>query len=325
MSDFTSDFWNWYVIVPTIGGIAYCAWLLWKMSKAKLPAGQAVKAPSQKGGESAELTGHVWDGDLAEYNNPLPRWWMWLFWITIVFALGYLALYPGLGKVRGTLGWTSEGAYRQETAAIEARIKPLYDKYLAMDLKQVAADPQAHAMGERLFLNSCAQCHGSDAGGARGYPNLRDGDWLYGGDPETIKESITNGRNGVMPPIGATLGEEKVRNVVAYVRSLSGLPHDGLKAQLGKPVFMQNCAACHGPEAKGNQAIGSPNLTDRTWLYGSSEQAITETVMKGRGAASLAAGQSVMPAWKDKLGPGKIHLLAAYVWSLSHPVAVAVK
>ena len=322
MSDFDSGFWSWYVIVLTLGGIAYCAWLLWKMSKAKLPAGQA-KAAGTTG--KAELTGHVWDGDLAEYNNPLPRWWMWLFWITIAFSIGYLALYPGLGTVSGVLGWTSRDAYRADVADVEARTKPLYDRYLAMDLKQVAADPQAHAMGERLFLNNCAQCHGSDAGGARGFPNLRDNDWLYGGEPEKIKESIANGRNGVMPPIGATLGEENVRNVVAYVRSLSGLPHDGLKAQLGKPLFMQNCSACHGPEGKGSQIVGAPNLTDKIWLYGGSEQTITETVTKGRGAATLAEGQSVMPAWKPKLGEAKVHILAAYVWSLSNPVAVAAK
>ncbi len=323
MSDFTSDFWNWYVIVFTLASIAYCAWLLWKMSKAKLPAGQTVQDAGAAPGKGAELTGHVWDGDLAEYNNPLPRWWMWLFWITIVFALGYLALYPGLGRMKGALDWTSRSAYEQESAQADARAKPLYDKYLAMDLKQVAVDPQAHAMGERLFLNNCAQCHGSDAGGSRGFPNLRDDDWLYGGEPDAIKLSIMNGRNGVMPPLGPALGEENVRNVVAYVRSLSGLPSDGLKAQLGKAVFAQNCAACHGPEGKGNQAIGSPNLTDKVWLYGSSEQTITETVMKGRGSPSMTEGQSVMPAWGPKLGEGKVQVLAAYVWSLSHQTAAA--
>ena len=320
MSDFTSGFWNWYVILATLASIAYCGWLLWKMSKTKLPAGQTNVTPGK-----AELTGHVWDGDLAEYNNPLPRWWMWMFWITIAFSLGYLALYPGLGTVSGAFGWTSRDAYQADVAEVEARTRPLYERYAAMDLKQVAADPQALAMGERLFQNNCAQCHGSDAGGSRGFPSLRDDDWLYGGEPEKIKESIANGRNGVMPPIGASLGEEKVRNVVAYVRSLSGLPHDGLKAQLGKPIFMQNCAACHGAEGKGNQVVGAPNLIDKVWLYGGSEQAITETVTKGRGSASLAEGQSVMPAWQPKLGASKVHILAAYVWSLSNPVEVATK
>lgn len=319
MSDFTSGFWSWYVIVLTIGAIGYCAWLLWRMSKTKV----AGATDSGGGNKAPELTGHVWDDDLAEYNNPLPRWWMWMFWITIVFSIAYLALYPGLGTVRGAFDWTSVSAYETERAEAEARLKPLYDKYLAMDLTRVAADPQAHAIGERLFLNNCAQCHGSDAGGGKGYPNLRDNDWLYGGAPETIKASIMNGRNGVMPPIGKTLGEANVKNVVAYVRSLSGLPHDGLKAQLGKPLFMQNCAACHGAEGKGNQTVGAPNLTDSVWLYGSSEATITETVMKGRGSGSLAEGQSVMPAWKDKLGEARVHLLAAYVWSLSNTASDA--
>jgi cytochrome c oxidase cbb3-type subunit 3 len=184
-----------------------------------------------------------------------------------------------------------------------------------MDPQAVAADPDARAMGERLFLNYCAQCHGSDAGGSKGFPNLRDGDWLYGGDPAHIKESITNGRNGIMPPFGPTLGDEGVRDAVAYVRSLSGLPADGLRAQLGKPIFAQNCAACHGADGKGNQQIGAPNLTDQTWLYGSTEATITETVTRGRGEASEITR---MPAHKDRLDEGKIQLLTAYVWGLSH-------
>jgi cytochrome c oxidase cbb3-type subunit 3 len=315
MSDFTSDFWSWYVIVLTLGSIAYCAWLLWKMSKAKVQPGKA--APAGTGGGKVELTGHTWDGDLAEYNNPLPQWWMWLFWITIGFALVYLVLYPGLGGLPGVLGWTSDSAYQKEAAEMDARTKPLYDKYLAMDLKAVAADPQARAMGERLFLNYCAQCHGSDARGSRGFPNLTDHDWLYGGDPEVIRESITNGRMGVMPPLGPTLGDEKVKDVVAYVRSLSGLPSDSLKAQLGKQVFMQNCAACHGPEGKGTQALGAPNLTDKIWLYDSSEATITDGVMKGR-HIGIDPEHKPMPAHKDTLGPGKIQILAAYVWGLSN-------
>jgi cytochrome c oxidase cbb3-type subunit 3 len=318
MSDFTSGFWNWYVIVATLASIAYCAWLLWKTSRAKAPAGGTLPGQQAKG---VETTGHVWDGDLAEYNNPLPRWWMWLFWITIVFALVYLALYPGLGSTRGVLGWTSVGVYDKDSADAEARLKPLYEKYLAMDLKKVAADPAARAMGERLFLNNCAQCHGSDAGGARGYPNLRDKDWLYGGEPETIRDSITNGRMGVMPPLGAALGDEGVKDVVAYVRSLSRLPSDGLKAQLGKPLFMQNCAACHGPEGKGTQALGAPNLTDAIWLYDSSEATIAEGVNKGR-HVGMSPEHPPMPAHKGLLAPGKIQVLAAYVWGLSNEPAV---
>ena len=315
MSDFTSDFWNWYIIVLTLASVGYCAWLLWKMSKAKVQPGQPAA-----GGQGPELMGHTWDGDLAEYNNPLPAWWMWLFWITIVFGLVYVALYPGLGKFPGLLGWTSASAYTAEAAEMDATTKPLYDKYLAMDLKAVAADPQARAMGERLFLNYCAQCHGSDARGSRGFPNLADADWLYGGEPETIRESITNGRMGVMPALGASLGEEKVKNAAAYVRSLSGLPSDGLKAQLGKEVFMGICAACHGPEGKGTPALGAPNLTDKIWLYDSSEATIILGITKGRNVG-LDADHKPMPARKDSLGAGKIQVLAAYVWGLSNKPA----
>ena len=270
---------------------------------------------SRKAGERVETTGHVWDGDLAEFNNPLPRWWMWLFYGTIVFALGYLVLYPGLGRLPGLLGWTSEKAYKREVSTFDAKLAPLYTRYLAMDLKDVARDPEARAMGERLFLNDCAQCHGSDAGGSKGFPNLRDPDWLYGGAPERIRESITNGRNGIMPAFGPMLGDEGVRNVVAYVRSLSRLPSDDVRAQLGKPVFAQNCAVCHGADGKGNPQFGAPNLTDQTWLYGSTEAVITETVTKGRGVPSQVTR---MPAHKDRLDAGKIQLLAAYVWGLSN-------
>jgi len=307
MSDFTSDGWSLYVAILTLVSIAACAVLLYALGRMR------VERP--KAGEKTETTGHVWDGDLAEYNNPLPRWWMWLFYATIVFALAYLVLYPGLGKAPGVWGWTSTGAYEREVRDFEAKIRPLYAKYLAMDPQAVAADPDAHAMGERLFLNYCSQCHGSDAGGSKGFPNLRDRDWLYGGDPAHIKESILNGRNGIMPPFGPTLGDEGVRDVVAYVRSLSGLPSDGLRAQLGKPLFAQNCAACHGADGKGNQQIGAPNLTDQTWLYGSTEAVITETVTRGRGEASAVTR---MPAHKDRLDDGKIQLLTAYVWGLSN-------
>jgi cytochrome c oxidase cbb3-type subunit 3 len=307
MSDFTADGWGLYVAVATLLSIVACGVLLHVLGRMRV-----VRA---KRGEQVETTGHVWDGDLAEYNNPLPRWWMWLFWITIVFALVYLVLYPGLGKSAGALGWTSTSEYSDEVRAFDAKIAPLYEKYRAMNIKAVAADPQARAMGERLFLNYCAQCHGSDAGGSKGFPSLRDNDWLYGGEPENIGDSIRNGRNGVMPPFGAVLGDEGVRNVVAYVRSLSGLPSDNVRAQLGKPVFAQTCAACHGADGKGNQQIGAPNLTDRIWLYGSTEAAITETVARGRGEASAVTR---MPAHKDRLDEGKVQLLAAYVWGLSN-------
>ena len=305
MPDFTSDFWSFYVAVLTIVSIIACGILLYVMGKMRVIKG---KAP--------DTTGHVWDEDLAEYNNPLPRWWMWLFYITIVFGFLYLALYPGLGKLPGLLGWTSTEAYAKERASFEQGIAPLYAGYLGMDPAAIVKDPAGRAMGERLFLNNCAQCHGSDAGGSKGYPNLRDGDWLYGGNPDTIVASIAEGRNGIMPAFGPSLGQQGVENVVNYVRSLSGLPVDSLKAQLGKPVFMTNCAACHGADGKGNQALGAPNLADNIWLWGGSVAAVTETVANGRGNAGASINR--MPAHKDLLDPAKIKVVGAYVWGLSN-------
>ncbi len=309
MSDFTSGFWNLYVIVLTAASIIACGVLLVAMSKS------TGGAPTKAG--TKDTTGHVWDGDLAEYNNPLPSWWRNLFWLTIFFSVVYLVLYPGFGTFPGVLGWTSRGAYTAERTAIDDSVEPLFAKYKAMDVKQLAADPEARAIGERLFLNYCSQCHGSSALGGRGFPNLTDKDWLWGGDPDTIVTTITNGRTGVMPALGPNIGPEGVKNVAAYVRSLSKLPHDKLAAQLGKPVFEQNCAACHGPDGKGTAAVGAPNLTDEAWLFGSSEATITEGVMRGRNL-SVSEGTTAMPAFNSVLGEAKIRLLAAYVWGLSN-------
>jgi cytochrome c oxidase cbb3-type subunit 3 len=324
MSDFTSGFWNIYVIVLVVASIAACAWLLWATGRVKVsaPKGAAKAVP----GASAPVgvTGHVWDDDLQEYNNPLPKWWSNLFWLTIVFGVVYLILYPGLGKFPGVLGWTSTGAYNAERSDFDAKLQPLYDKYVAMEVPQIAADPAAQQTGERLFLTYCSQCHGSDAGGAKGFPNLRDRDWLYGGEPANIITTITGGRMGVMPAFGPILGDEGVRDVTAYVRSLSGLPHDSLKAQLGKPIFATNCIACHGADGKGNQAIGAPNLTDNIWMFGSSEPAMAEGITKGHNLAP-SSGVTPMPAFGPTLGPAKIKLLAAYVWGLSNTPAAAAK
>lgn len=314
MNIFTSQFWNIGVIAITVVSILGTAWLLWSTGRTK------VKNPAVKSDGKVSVTGHVWDDDLEEYNNPLPKWWSNLFWITIVFAVVYLVLYPGLGSFPGVLGWSSSGAYQEERATFDARLKPLYARYDAMGFDAVARDPAARETGERLFLTYCSQCHGSDAGGSRGFPSLRDTDWLYGGTPEIIIETITKGRMGVMPAFGAVLGPEGVRDVAAYVRSLSGLPHDSLRSQVGKPLFMQNCAACHGADGKGNQALGSPNLTDRVWLYGSSESAIAEGILKGRNV-DAAAGTNAMPAFGGQLTPAQIRVAAAYVWGLSNKQA----
>lgn len=294
MSDFVSDFWNLYVIVIVVASILACVVLLVVQGKATFTPGKTM--------------GHVWDETLEEYNNPMPKWWTWLFVITVVFAFAYLALYPGLGKFPGMLGWTSKGQHEGEVAKADAVIKPKFEKYLKMDLKAVAADKEAMEMGKRLYMTYCMQCHGADARGAKGFPNLTDADWLYGGEPEKIEESIAGGRMGMMPP-HAQLGAETIKDVANYVRSLSGLPNNAAGAAKGKETFNSaGCSGCHGPEATGMQAVGAPNLTDKVWLYGSSEQTIIETITNGR--------QNKMPAWKEFLGEPKVHLLAAYVLSL---------
>ncbi|MFT5588251.1 MAG: cytochrome c oxidase cbb3-type subunit 3 [Bradyrhizobium sp.] len=306
MADFTSGFWNSFITVLTLLGVSGCGLLLWTQSRQ-----QVVIKPGADG--QVDTTGHIWDENLTELNTPMPRWWMWLFYITIVFGLVYLYLYPGLGSYPGKLGWTSSGQYTEELKKADAEYGPLFDGYLKQDLKVVAADPQAHAIGERLFLTYCAQCHGSDAHGSKGFPNLTDKDWLYGGDPETIKTTLLHGRNGIMPPMGAALGSDQdVGNVAQYVLSLSGATSDPIKRVLGQSKFAV-CAACHGADAKGNQALGSPNLTDKIWLYGGSADTIMETIRKGR--------NNVMPAFQDFLGEAKVHVLAAYVWSLSNDPA----
>jgi cytochrome c oxidase cbb3-type subunit 3 len=306
MSDFTSDFWSVSIGFITVVSIIACAVLLKSLSTRRI-----AKT------EQLDTTGHTWDEDLAEWNNPLPRWWIWLFYITIIFSLAYLVLYPGLGSYRGYFDWTSHGQYQEEQAVAAATYGPIFEKFASQDFEKVADDPQARQMGQRLFLTYCAQCHGSDAGGSRGFPSLRDNDWLYGGAPEAIKTSIRDGRNGVMPPLSAAIGgEEGARDVAHYVLSLSGRTYDPLRAHRGQAKFATTCVACHGAEAKGNQALGAPNLTDGVWLHGGSERAIVETIMNGRGMPA-ASGISVMPAHKGLLDENRIHLLAAYVYGLS--------
>mgnify|MGYP000405592985 FL=1 len=298
MSDFTSNFWSVYVAGIALVGIVACLLLLYFSGKAK-----AMTA-------NDNTTGHVWDGDLREMNNPLPRWWVGLFLITIVFSLGYLVLYPGLGTSAGKLGWSSAGQYDAEVAKANKELEPLYAKFSGMPPEDVAKDPQAMAIGDRLFMNNCAQCHGSDARGGKGFPNLTDKDWLHGGTHDKIKETLVKGRIGNMPPMAAAVGTaDDVRNVAHYVLSLSNSPHDALRASLGKPKFVA-CAACHGPDGKGNQTIGAPNLTDDIWLHGWGENAIIAMVNNGK--------VNQMPAQAGKLTDAQLHVLASYVWGLSN-------
>ncbi len=299
MSDFTHDFWSWYVAVITVVSLVACGVFLRHFTTHRMAAG-----------EKPETMGHVWDEDLAEYNNPLPNWWRWLFYITIVFSLVYLVFYPGLGKFGGALNWSATGQYESEVVRAEQRFGPLYAKYAAMNIELVAADPQAREMGQRLFLNYCAQCHASDARGSRGFPNLADRDWLYGGSPVAIENSITGGRQGIMPPFAAALGTDGTKDISHYVMSLSGMTHDSLRAARGKQNFQQYCAACHGVDGTGNQMLGAPNLTDDIWLFGRGESSINEIVSKGR--------HNVMPPWGEFLGDARVKLLAAYVWGLTN-------
>ncbi len=297
-----TTFWSGWIIVLTALNIVGCWWLIrWTMKK--------------RAGESSEgdVTGHTWDSDLQEYNNPLPRWWLYLFYITLVFAVVYLVLYPGMGTWKGVLGWSSHGSqYEGEMAAASAKYDPIYKQYAAVAIADLATGDEyqdARDMGKRLYLTYCMQCHGSDAGGSRGFPNLTDDDWQYGGSPEAILASIANGRNGIMPAY-AHLDETSTGQLAEFVLSLTDRSTDTAGAEAGKAAFIANgCAGCHGADGKGNQLIGAPNLTDAYWLYGASPSMIVKTIKGGR--------NGVMPAHKELLGDDKVHILAAYTYSLS--------
>jgi cytochrome c oxidase cbb3-type subunit III len=300
MSDFDANFWSVYVAGATLVGILACLALLW------------ITARKQVIATGDNTTGHLWDEDLRESNNPMPRWWMWLFVLSIVFSLLYLVAYPGLGSYPGELGWSTRGEHAAEMAQADKQLAPLYAQFTAKKVEELAGDANAMAVGERLFMNNCAQCHGSDARGSKSFPNLADHDWLHGGAPAKIVESITRGRKGQMPPMAAAVGTpDDIKNVANYVLSLSSSPHDSVRAQLGKSKFGA-CAACHGADGKGNPALGAPNLTDDTWLHGWGEPAIVAIINQGK--------LNEMPAQSGKLTDAQIHVLAAYVWGLSNKV-----
>lgn len=299
-----TSFWSWYITLLSLGTIAAMVWLLLATRK------------GQRHDSTEETVGHTYDG-IEEYDNPLPRWWFLLFIATVIFALGYLVLYPGLGNWKGVLpgyegGWTQVKEWQREVDKADKQYGPLYAKFAAMPVEEVAQDPQALKMGGRLFASNCSVCHGSDAKGAYGFPNLTDHDWIWGGEPETIKTTIMGGRQAAMPAWRDVIGEDGIRNVAGYVRTLAGrdIP-EGINADIeqGQKLFAANCVACHGPEGKGTQAMGAPNLTDNAWLYGSSFGQIQQTLRYGRNGR--------MPAQEEILGNDKVHLLAAYVYSLS--------
>ncbi|MBT1445910.1 cytochrome-c oxidase, cbb3-type subunit III [Shewanella sp. JM162201] len=321
-----SSFWSMWISILTILVIVGCFVLLRICSK--------NTTPEIKEGESM---GHSFDG-IEELNNPLPKWWSYMFYITIVFGVVYLIAYPGLGNYKGLLGWSSsnqsigtdQGIKADSKAAIEAaategrwvqydqevkaeneKSGPIFQEYAKTPIEELAKNPEAVKVGGRLFLQNCAQCHGSDARGGEGFPNLTDTDWLYGGSADEIKASIMNGRRGMMPPKGGLpVDDSEIPGLVAYLHKLGGAEHDAALAAQGQGSFMKGCFACHGMDAKGNKLMGAPNLTDNVWLYGSSDGKIAESIKNGR------AG--VMPAWKDMLGEEKVHVIAAYVYSLSN-------
>ena len=292
-------FWHIYIAAGTLLTIFFCGWLI---------AWSAKQGPQNKSDE--ETVGHVWDGDLEEWNNPLPRWWLYLFFITIFWGLGYLVAFPGLGGFKGLIGWSSTGQYEQEIAAARERYEPIYAEYAAMDWDALVRHPEARQLGASLYASYCTTCHGSDARGAKGFPNLADDNWQWGSSEQQMIATIANGRVAVMPVLTPALGgDEGIRNMVTYVRSLSGLVEADAAAQAMQPMFTSLCSACHMPDGTGNPALGAPNLTDDVWLYGSSAEDVEYTLRNGR--------NGVMPAQKTLLGDERIRILAAYVRSLS--------
>ena len=304
MSDFTSNFWPVFIAGTTLLGIFGCLVLVWVSGKTKVMTA------------ADNTTGHVWDGDLREMNNPLPRWWVGLFIITCIFSLAYLYLYPGLGSYQGSLGWTQTGQFEKEVARGNEQTAPIYAAFAGKSTEELAKDQQAMAIGDRLFMNNCAQCHGSDARGSTGFPNLTDGQWNWGGTPEQIHATIAQGRTGIMTPMAAAVGSsDDVRNLANHVLSLSKSPHDSVRANLGRDKFVA-CAACHGPDGKGNQALGAPDLTSGVFVHGPAVEAyIVNVINNGK--------TGVMPAWESKFTPEQLKVLTAYVWGKGGGVAGA--
>lgn len=298
-----SNAWSWYVMFLVVLNIGGCALLLWWTAR---------RRGSEGASGTAGTTGHVWDGDLREYTKPMPRWWIIWFYLTIVFAIGYLVWYPGFGNFAGTSGWTSAREHDAAVAAAQAKLAPLYARFEGQPIDRIAADPEAVALGKSIFANNCAACHGSDARGAKGFPNLVDNDWQWGGDPATILATVLNGRQATMPPMGAVLGsDEAITQVAVYVQSLSGQKVDPGMAAAGKLKFETICAACHTPAGTGNPLLGAPNLTDTIWLYGNDFNTIRDGIVAGH------AGQ--MPAHLPLLGETRVRLAAAWVYAQTHP------
>jgi len=294
-----STFWSLWIIVLTTVNLILLLWVLL--------ANRKVAVKDDDDPENL-TTGHVYDG-IEEYDNPLPKWWFMMFIGTFIFTVFYLILYPGYGSFKGILGWTSVNQLERQQEKAQFQYQDSYGVFSQMPVKELALEPRAMKMAQRIFSNNCAVCHGADGGGFLGFPNLSDNDWLYGGTPDAIKTTLVYGRQAAMPAWQSIMGEEGIANTTEYVLSLSGASHDAAKAKVGQQLFAQNCVACHGADGKGNQALGAPNLTDTIWLYDGSAAGIRQTLRVGR--------YGVMPAQAERLREEKIHLLAAYVYSLS--------
>jgi cytochrome c oxidase cbb3-type subunit 3 len=290
-----TSFWSMWIIVLTTITIVGITWILFANRKREQQTAD-------------KTTGHEYDG-IQEYDNPLPAWWFYMFVLTIVWAVGYLVIYPGMGNFPGILGWTQIEQHDNEVAAADKKFRAMRDRYLALPVEEIAGDPAVRKMGMRMFGNNCAQCHGADARGSHGFPNLSDGDWIYGGTPDTIKASINNGRQPVMPAWGSVIGDQGVADATAYILSINGRNADAAQVTAGEKVYQTYCLACHGADATGNPALGAPNLKNGIWLYGGTPEQISHSIRTGR--------NGVMPAHKDMLSEDKIHILTAYVYGLS--------
>lgn len=299
MADFVHPLFSWVIAIVTILGILAVLYLAWRLSHRKKKAD----------GESVETMGHVWDENLEEYNNPLPRWWLNMFYLTCFWGIGYLIFFPGLGAYEGVLKWSQVNQYKNEVEQANEEYGPIYAEFASQDIEELINNEKALSIGAALFSNYCTTCHGSDARGARGYPNLHDDDWLYGSKPENIKISIMDGRAGVMPAWEKIIGKDKLYHVTAYVEQLAGRQVEPVSAEKGKEKYDAFCVSCHGAEGKGNQQLGAPNLTDDIWLHGGSTEKIQESIALGRN------GQ--MPAHAEFLGEDKVHLLVAYIYNLA--------
>jgi len=295
-----SAFWHWFVVIITLAFTAAMVWLFIATGRAKVN--------KQSDGDGADATGHVWDEDLREYNNPMPRWWLWLFYGSVIFALLYLVLYPGLGRYDGTLGWSQEGQYETQMARAAEAFQEQFAPLAEEPLEALADNSEALRVGRNVYAHNCSTCHGSDARGAEGYPNLTDDHWIWGGEPQRVLQSIKDGRQAVMPPFGQNLDEQQVTRLAVYTQQLAGQTVDSTMAAAGEKLYQQNCVACHGPQGTGNPMLGAPNLTAGVYTYGGDLNSLRTTIREGR--------NGVMPAQEDLLGDIRVRLVAAYVLSL---------